>query len=143
MKYRRARVDHDGNTQILCPGVEGIQTAVVGVEMLIGGVELQSPEAHFADQPLKFVCGTGDQGGVDVVREGHMGLGQLAEVKDLLSVSDKVSVTRTYAAEPVYKRSTESDREDFPNVANLFRDFVDSLPEGSDYDDPRIHSDPA
>ena len=62
-------------------------------------------------------------------------LAQLEDVRNQLSVGSDITIDRTYAVQPLYKTSDRKDREDFPQVANLFKDFADSLPEGTDLDD--------
>lgn len=61
-------------------------------------------------------------------------LAQLDAVKNLLSVSDTLTIDRTYAVQPLYKQPGEPDQDDFPNVANLFQSFVVSLPSNTDLD---------
>lgn len=62
-------------------------------------------------------------------------LAQLDEAKNLLSINQTISLTRTYAIQPLYKQAGEPEQEDFPNVANLLKSFVvESLPSGTDLD---------
>lgn len=62
-------------------------------------------------------------------------LAQLEDAKNQLSINPGLDIKQTSAVQPLYKRSDEPDREDFPDVAKLFKDFVDSLPDGTDPDD--------
>ncbi len=60
-------------------------------------------------------------------------LAQLADAKNQLSVSANVSAS--YAINPLYKPSQSNDRDDFPMVENLFKDFIDTLDGSEDLDD--------
>lgn len=57
-------------------------------------------------------------------------LAQLDEVKNLLSVG--AISDRTYAVQPLYKQPEEADQDDFPNVADLLKPFVELT--SSDWD---------
>ncbi len=57
-------------------------------------------------------------------------LAQLDEVKNLLSVG--ATSDRTYAVQPLYKQPEEADQDDFPNVADLLKPFVELT--SSDWD---------
>jgi hypothetical protein len=49
---------------------------------------------------------------------------QLDEVKNLFSAS--AASDRTYAVQPLYKQPDEADQDDFPDMAELLKPFVDS-----------------
>ena len=59
-------------------------------------------------------------------------LAQLDYVKNLLSINPSLNIEHTYAVQPLYKGIGESDQDDFPKVANLFKPFVDDVKNNAD-----------
>lgn len=60
--------------------------------------------------------------------------GQLDLARDLLSMDKTVSIPATYASLPVYDKAAGSELPNFSHVPNLIRDFTDTLPLSTDFD---------
>ena len=63
-------------------------------------------------------------------------LAQLADVKNQFSVDYKQNSNNgfSYAVQPLYRKSDDPAREDFPDLENLYKDFIDTLRPDTDYD---------
>ncbi len=52
-------------------------------------------------------------------------LAQLDQVKNLLSINPSLNISNTYAVQALYKAVDEFDQDDFPQIANLLKPFVE------------------
>jgi len=66
--------------------------------------------------------------------------GQLDLAKDLLSLDQDPALASTYAALPVYDKSSIEGDPSFYHVQNLIRDFTSTLPYGTELDDEDVYA---